>query len=125
MKLSIQDLALVHKDVYEARSKWYNLGLQLRVPPATLDSIESEKHAPDASLRKALAVWLRGVDPWPTWNCMTEALKSPTVGELQLAVLLERKYCDYGHIEEAQSQARKSSRRRKKPMCKFFYYHLI
>ena len=37
MDLSIDDLAITYKETFTARSSWYNLGLALQVPVASLD----------------------------------------------------------------------------------------
>ena len=87
MELTVSDLFSVHEAVHLARSSWYNIGLQLGVPVDTLDSIERERGDDGDHLRNAMKWWLkRGT---PTWGALSHALKSPTVGECQLAKKLE------------------------------------
>ena len=84
--LSEKDLADVQTKVYDARTKWYNLGLKLGQLPSALDSID-DKHSSDPSqcFCEVLKVWLNEVDPPPTWQAMMNALNSSTVGHHQLA----------------------------------------
>ena len=39
MALNTDDLGIVYEELFDIRAKSYNLGLQLRVPVGTLDSI--------------------------------------------------------------------------------------
>ena len=49
---------------------------------------------PSDSLHEVLMYWLKtAVDPPPTWNAVVTALKSPLVGEKNIAAQLESKYC--------------------------------
>ena len=42
MALKVDNLGLVLEETYEARARWYNLGLVLRVSVSALDSIKAE-----------------------------------------------------------------------------------
>ena len=90
---TIDDLALVLDETYEARAKWHNLGVALRVPEHELESIESQCSAPEDGLREMLKTWLRRVEPQPTWAALVKALASKLVGKELLATGLEEKYC--------------------------------
>ena len=79
----MNDLRHAHEAVYPARTGWYNIGLQLQVPVDTLDSIEREKGDDGDHLRNVLKSWLK--QGGATWGALSDALKSPTVGERQLA----------------------------------------
>ena len=72
--------------------RWYNLGLQLGVRPETLDRIRARFNDPRDQLREMLKIWLTTSDN-PSWKALTDALKSPAMGESQLAGGLETKYC--------------------------------
>ena len=72
--------------------RWYNLGLQLRVRPETLEAIRAHFKDPRDQLREMLKVWLTTSDN-TSWKTLTNALKSPTMGESRLAGGLETKYC--------------------------------
>ena len=91
--LAIDDLALVFEEAYEARAKWHDLGLALRVPEDELQSIESRCSRPKDGLREMLRTWLRRVEPLPTWAALVKALASKLVEEGPLAMGLEEKYC--------------------------------
>ena len=72
--------------------RWYNLGLQLNLRPETLDTIRAHFKDPRDQLREMLKIWLTTSDN-PSWKAITDALKSPTMGESRLAGSLETKYC--------------------------------
>ena len=82
--------------------RWYNLGLQLGVRPETLDRIRARFNDPRDQLREMLKIWLTTSDN-PSWKTLTDALKSPVMGESQLAGGLETKYCQMeGMLESKQ-----------------------
>ena len=81
--LSDNDLSRLLRSAWEARSKWYNIGLELQLTPGTLDSIKADNDSVDDCFRVTLTTWLKG--PKPTLSSLAEALKSPTVGYGQLA----------------------------------------
>ena len=85
-RLSVDDLAAVQRKIFAVRTEWYNLGLELGQRPSTLDSIAVQYSSdPSQCFRQVLKVWLKGVDPRPTWQAMVNALKSPTVARPQVA----------------------------------------
>ena len=93
MALSLDDLSIVRKELHEARTKWYDIGLELKVPVGTLDSIKAQSDDPKECLLEALKHWLKTVDPKPTWQVLVDALRSCVVEENQLANSLEEKHC--------------------------------
>ena len=93
MALSLDDLGTVRKELHEARTKWYDIGLELKVPVGTLESIEAQSDDPKKCLLEALKHWLKTVDPKPTWQVLVDALRSCVVEENQLANSLEEKHC--------------------------------
>ena len=92
MELGIPDLLDVRREVFKACPKWYDVGLELRVPVHTLDSIRIQFTDPADCLRETLKQWLKGIDPKPTWSALVDALRSDAVGEHCLARELEEKY---------------------------------
>ena len=46
----------------------------------------------DKCFSKMLTLWLRGVDPLPTWSALVAALKKPAVGLEALAKQVEDKF---------------------------------
>ena len=93
MELSSDDLITVLEELHEARTKWYYIGLTLKVPASTLDGIEAQSNDPKRCLIRAVQHWLRTVDPKPTWQALADALRSCLVEEHQLASSIEEKYC--------------------------------
>jgi hypothetical protein len=83
--LSTKDLSKVQRAAWDARTKWYNIGLELEIDPETLDVIEGNNKDIDKQFRAMLTTWLKMVDPRPTWEALAEALRSPTVGYKHLA----------------------------------------
>jgi hypothetical protein len=71
--------------VWEARSKWYNIGLKLRISAGTLDSIEATSQNPDKCFTTMIKDWLKNGKPKPLWAAIANALKSPMIGYAQLA----------------------------------------
>ena len=69
--------------------KWYKIGVQLEVPIPNLRNIARDSMDP---LCDTLDFWMRN-GPSPSWRCLVDALKTPSVGEKQLAEEIERKYC--------------------------------
>ena len=86
-ELTVNDLRHVHEAVHPARTSWYDIGLQLQVPVDVLDSIEQENGNDRDRLRNMLKTWLKRGGA--TWGALSDALKSPTVGEHQLAKKLD------------------------------------
>ena len=66
--------------VYPARSRYYNLGLNLGVDSSTLDSIKlTVRDQSDKGLREVLLTWLRQ-NGRHSWKDIVDALKAPSVG---------------------------------------------
>ena len=83
--LGPNDLRIVQNSVWEARTQWYNLGLNLELTPDTLDSIEvANGRNPDHCFRAMLTKWLIECKQ-STWSALAEALRSPSVGLGHLA----------------------------------------
>ena len=92
MALTTSDLSIVQDAVFDARAKWYEIGLQLGVPPSSLDSIRIDGDSNGEKLCETLKVWLKTVLK-PTWQNILDALRSRAVGELKIAASVEAKYC--------------------------------
>ena len=92
MPLTLGDLSEVYEKVYSSRPKWYNFGLALELPPATLDSIGIKyREDPSDCLREMIKARLKIENPL-MWREIIRALRKPTVGESKLADQLEREY---------------------------------
>ena len=90
----VQDL------IWDARPKWYNLGLKLRVSQATLTMIKQNHPDGDDCFREMLSEWLKSVEP--SWEELLAALKKPSVGYPQLAKKIAR---EYGNSDKGSSRA--------------------
>ena len=75
--VSISDLCKVQRCTWEARTKWYNIGLELNIHPETLSVIESDNGKVNDRFTAMLITWLRTK---PTLSALADALRSPTVG---------------------------------------------
>ena len=82
--LGPNDLRIVQRILWEARTQWYNLGLELDITPDSLDSIQLANQNPDRCFRAMLTKWLREHQR-PTWSALAEAVRSPVVGLGHLA----------------------------------------
>ena len=91
-QLRPDDLGDVQEAVFAARTKWYNIGLRLRVPVATLDSIKGEYSDNRDQLRETLKAWLQ-TSEGGTWTVLVRALETQIVGEPKLAVTLREEHC--------------------------------
>ena len=100
MALHIDHLGDVRAELFEARTKWYDIGLALKVPVTTLDSIEGQSGNDSKKLLEALKVWLKTAKK-PSWHDVVDVLKSPIVGEPKLASDIEAKYCTTAETGQA------------------------
>lgn len=92
--MSISDLKDVINTLWEARSKWFNIGIELQ---RTLDDLEVIKtrcnNNPDDCFREMFTEWLReSKESLPTWENIITALKAKPVGYGQLARKVEQTY---------------------------------
>ena len=83
--LTIKDLRKVQRAAWDARTKWFNIGLELEIDPETLDTIKRDNSDTEDRFRAMLTTWLKTVDPKPSLAALAKALRSPTVGREQLA----------------------------------------
>ena len=84
----MSDLDLLTRELTAVKQKWYEIGVDL-----TLDNIRKKYSDPDVCLKEMLKERLHPVYIPITWRNIVDALRSPGVGESQLADELEAKYC--------------------------------
>jgi hypothetical protein len=109
--LSIHDLGDVLEAVWEARSKWYNIGLKLGISAGTLDSIsKANNQNPDGCLTAMIKDWLENGRPrsTPSWAAVAKALQSPMVGHAQLAEQLPQQNANTGHSNSSANTGKHS-----------------
>ena len=93
-RLKVTDLQKVQSDLWNARTRWRNLGDALGIHASSIDSI-AMKHREDPvnCFREMLSEWLRGGSTPPrTWNTLVAALRMETVDLGSIADEIERKY---------------------------------
>ena len=87
--MTIADLRIVRNAIWDARTKWKLLGIELRLPASDLDSIEEAHRDIGRKFTEMLALWLR-LDPPRTWSALVAALRLSTLGYETLAECVER-----------------------------------
>ena len=91
------DLKDIINSVWEARARWFHIGIQLSMNVAVLEAIKSNHHDQlDACLTAMLTEWPKQTDPKPNWEALVTALKNPSVGCGHLADAIERTYYNKG-----------------------------
>ena len=94
--LTDRDLKVVLREVWEARSKWYYIGLELGLSTGILDAIKTENRSEYQTCLTECLKWWIAHEVLPTWLVIIEALRSPLVGMNQLAEMIEMKYMTQG-----------------------------
>ena len=89
MILNLENLREVRALLYPVRSKWYDIGIELGLKVGELDNIkakfsQSEQRLTE-SLTEMLKMWLRSINPLPTWKALGDALKAGPVTEVEIA----------------------------------------
>ena len=87
------DLSTVRNEIHDARTKWYDIGIELKLDVSTLKAIESKYSDSKDCLREVITEWLKAVHPKPTWRSLVDALRRKVVDESHLAAAIEGKYC--------------------------------
>ena len=82
-------MALTLKEVrrllYPVRRKWYSIEVELEVKTGELDTIRATYSEPGDCLTEMLKIWLKSIDPPPTWKALKDALAAEPVDEEALA----------------------------------------
>ena len=81
LSLSTSTLKEVQRSLWEVRYKWYQIGIELGIPIATLEVILQNNHRDiDKCFTSMLSEWLRNFHgDSPCWKTMAEALQSKPV----------------------------------------------
>ena len=83
------ELRDVLKELYtKVADRWEDLGIFLGIESGKLDAINSENRQVQSCLREMLKVWLKSVDPPPSWQILIKALRD--LDELQLSEDLKK-----------------------------------
>ena len=86
-----RDLGTIQNELNPVRTKWYNIGVQLKISVDKLDCIKSENIENGNCLREMLKEWLKH-HPHPVWRDIANALRSGAVDECKLAEGIGKKY---------------------------------
>ena len=85
MTLTINDLREVRELLYPVRRKWYDIGLELGLKVDELDNIQAASTDHGECLIKMIKMWLKSIDPMPSWKALGDVLKKDTINEVTLA----------------------------------------
>ena len=88
--LDSSDLPEVQTAIWDARHKWYKLGVELGIKQETLKSIKGNFQNDEACFKEMLSAWLHSA-PHPSWEGLLAALEQPDVGYSELTVDLREK----------------------------------
>ena len=82
---------LLRELIKKVDSKWENIGILLEIESHRLESIKTEEHHNTQNcLREMLKIWLKMINPPPSWSAITNTLEC--IGDEQLARNLRSKY---------------------------------
>ena len=82
-------MSTLHKKLFDARSNWYNIGLNLKLKRDELNAVEVEhRDNLDTCLRKVLTHHLQ-VFGALSWREVCDCLRSPTVDRNDVAEKIE------------------------------------
>ena len=84
------NLGKVQNLIWDARPKWFNLGLNLNIDQETLTMIKKTHPNGDDCFREMLSEWLKSVEP--SWQELLAALRKPSVRYTQLAKKIAGKF---------------------------------
>ena len=87
--LTIYKIHDVLAKLYDARAKWFDLGLALEMGYGTLEDIQSKNYDNSENLRRMLAYRLRTGEHL-TWAKLCVCLRDPMVGRDDLAEKIEQ-----------------------------------
>ena len=100
--LDSDHLRLVLDAIWDVRSKWYGMGLNLEMSSSDLDTIRRRcRDDPDECFTEVIKCWLRDSNHKPTWSKIIRALTAQSVGFSHLAMEIERKF---QHMDANQSE---------------------
>jgi hypothetical protein len=89
-ELSIEYFSDVISLSWDARKKWYFIGVRLSMPVSELDVIEKNKNDIDEQFRNMIKKWLEMGGKGCTWKAVYDALRHHTVGHNSIAEELKK-----------------------------------
>ena len=94
------DLFDIQEKLWDARSKWKNIGLGLKIRPPDLQVIDRNHHDDDDKFQGVILKWLQIGGKDRTWAALCKVLSARSVGHGQLAEQIRR-----AHVDVAASSA--------------------
>ena len=82
--------AVLLKELHQVHDDWENIGILLNIEDQKLMAIRRDNYDSKACLREMLKVWLRRVDPRPSWQAVIDALHA--LGHERIANHLKSNY---------------------------------
>lgn len=73
------------ESIHDAKAKWEVIGIALGIGRNDIDIIRKHSTNVNDYFREILEVWLKRIDPPPSWESLVRALRSPMVGHTKLA----------------------------------------
>ena len=87
----VQDLEGLYDGIKDARTKWLEIGMELKLDMPAIRCIQLENYDNSSTcLKKILRLWLTRVNPPPTPEALSNALRQPMIGYPVAAVNVER-----------------------------------
>jgi hypothetical protein len=88
--LETKDLAEVQRLLTDVEFKWYDIGLQLGLDPAKLECIRQSRKTNGECLVDMIQLWLKGVEPKPTWTHLCQVLEGRVAKEKGVAATIRK-----------------------------------
>ena len=88
--LTEHHLRYLLEDTFDARAKWYYIGLCLDLPLSTLEAMREDMNTAQERYTEVIKQWLKTGKA--TMRKLIDALKSKTVSENRLVSHLQKKY---------------------------------
>ena len=105
MELTNEDLVTILTELFEAKIKWFDVGLQLKLDVSILEGIKANSD-PNDCFHEMFIAWLKSSSKVEkTWKTLVMVLKSKTVGYESLAERIDEKFC------QSQAQTMKAGKR--------------
>ena len=82
---------LLNELLSKVSADWEDIGLTLELEQGQLSAIKSDHQQSKKCFREMLKLWLKQVDPPPTWSAIIEAIE--VLEYKSLAEKLRKKYC--------------------------------
>ena len=91
-RLTIDDIKEVSELLWPIRAKFRRLAVVLSIDPGTQDVLANYPDKGDG-LTEVIKVWLKKVNPVPTWKALVKALRYDSIGERELANKIAKEHC--------------------------------